>query len=269
MSKKGGFQELLFTTIMPKVYGIGAAVVIVGAMFKILHLPGASEMLGIGLTTEAIIFFLSAFEPKHKEVDWSKVYPELADDFDGAPVAPRRAAPVAVGDGTSQQLDKLLGDAKIGPELLDSLGKGMKSLAETTNKMATLGDAAVATNEYANNVKQATKSLVDMNKAYATTSAAVAEMASATKDSKEYHSQVQSVTKNLSALNAVYEMELQDANTHLKAMQKFYSNVGAAMESIAQAGKDTEQFKGELSKLTTNITALNKVYGNMLTAMKG
>lgn len=243
--------------------------VIVGAMFKILHLPGASEMLGIGLTTEAIIFFLSAFEPKHKEVDWSKVYPELADDFDGPTVAPRRSTPVAVGDGTSQQMDKLLADAKIGPELLDSLGKGMKSLAETTNKLSTLGDAAVATNEYATNVKQATKSMVDMNKAYVATATAVTEMANATRDAKEYHSQVQSVTKNLSALNAVYEMELQDANTHLKAMQKFYSNVGAAMESIAQAGKDTEQFKGELSKLTSNITQLNKVYGNMLTAMKG
>lgn len=268
MSKKGGFQELLFSTIMPKVYGIGAAVVIVGAMFKILHLPGASEMLGIGLTTEAIIFFLSAFEPKHKEVDWSKVYPELADDFDGAPARPRATA-VAVGDGTSQKMDKLLADAKIGPELLDSLGKGMKGLAETTNKMAALGDASVATAEYANNVKSASKSLTDMNKAYATTAAAMTEMANASKDAKEYHSQVQSVTKNLSALNAVYEMELQDANTHLKAMQKFYSNIGAAMESIAQAGKDTEQFKGELSKLTTNITQLNKVYGNMLTAMKG
>jgi gliding motility-associated protein GldL len=108
-----------------------------------------------------------------------------------------------------------------------------------------------------------------MNKAYATTATAMTEMANASKDAKEYHSQVQSVTKNLSALNAVYEMELQDANTHLKAMQKFYSNIGTAMESIAQAGKDTEQFKGELSKLTTNITQLNKVYGNMLTAMKG
>ncbi|MDH5381026.1 MAG: gliding motility protein GldL, partial [Cyclobacteriaceae bacterium] len=67
--KKGGFAELLFTSIMPKVYGIGAAVVIVGAMFKILHLPGAAEMLGIGLSTEAVIFFLSAFEPKHEEID--------------------------------------------------------------------------------------------------------------------------------------------------------------------------------------------------------
>ena len=67
MSKKGGFMELLFKTIMPKVYGIGAAIVIVGAMFKILHLPGAAAMLAIGLTTEAIIFLLSAFEPPHKE----------------------------------------------------------------------------------------------------------------------------------------------------------------------------------------------------------
>lgn len=269
MSKKGGFQELLFSTIMPKVYGIGAAVVIVGAMFKILHLPGASEMLGIGLTTEAIIFFLSAFEPKHKEIDWAKVYPELADDFDGDPAPRRTAAVVTVGDGTAQKMDKLLADAKIGPELLDSLGKGMKSLAETTGKLSGLSDAAGATNEYTTNVKAASKSLVDMNKAYGTTATVMTEMANASKDAKEYHTQVQGATKNLSALNAVYEMELQDANTHLKAMQKFYSNIGVAMESIAQAGKDTEQFKGELSKLTTNITQLNKVYGNMLSAMKG
>ena len=75
--KKGGFVELLYKTIMPKVYGIGAAVVIIGALFKILHYEGADQMLLIGLTTEAIIFFLSAFEPPHQEPDWSKVYPEL------------------------------------------------------------------------------------------------------------------------------------------------------------------------------------------------
>lgn len=81
--KKGGFVELMFKTIMPKVYGIGAAIVIVGALFKILHLEGADQMLMVGLITEAIIFFLSAFEPAHKEIDWSKVYPELAEDFEG------------------------------------------------------------------------------------------------------------------------------------------------------------------------------------------
>jgi gliding motility-associated protein GldL len=72
----------------------------------------------------------------------------------------------------------------------------------------------------------------------------------------------------LGSLNAVYEMELQDTNRHLKSMNKFYSNLSAAMENMAQASKETDSFKGELSKLTTNLTSLNKVYGSMLAAMK-
>ncbi|MFY0653334.1 MAG: gliding motility protein GldL [Cyclobacteriaceae bacterium] len=267
-AKKGGFSELLFTTIMPKVYGIGAAVVIVGAMFKILHLPGAGEMLGIGLTTEAVIFFLSAFEPKHAETDWSKVYPELADDYEGGPPAPRAQA-AASGPGASQKLDKMMADAKIGPELIDSLGKGLKNMASSANNMANLSDAAVATNDYAKNVKTASGSLVEMNKSYASTVTAMADMANASKDAKEYHTQVQGVTKNLGALNAVYEMELQDANNHVKAMNKFYSNVTAAMESMAKAGEDTKKFSDQMGQLNNNITSLNRVYGNMLAAMRG
>ncbi|MCR9251785.1 MAG: gliding motility protein GldL [bacterium] len=270
MSKKGGFQELLFRTIMPKVYGIGATIVILGAMFKILHMPGASLMLGVGLTTEAVIFFLSAFEPAHKEPDWAKVYPELADDYDGPSGASRKAVAAPSKDGSmSKKLDHMLESSKIGPELVDSLGKGMKNLAESAKQMSSLSNAAVATNEYANNVKTASKSLVDMNKSYASTVTAMSDMANASKDAKEYHSQVQNVTKNLGALNAVYELELNDANSHLKAMNKFYSNVTAAMENVAQASKESEQFKNEMTKLTGNISSLNKVYGNMLTAMKG
>ncbi|MEQ8715588.1 MAG: gliding motility protein GldL [Cyclobacteriaceae bacterium] len=269
-AQKGGFQELLFSSIMPKVYGIGAAVVIVGAMFKILHLPGASEMLGIGLSTEAVIFFLSAFEPKHRDPDWSKVYPELADDYEGPAAAPRKAVSGSnQGDGVSKKLDAMLESSNVGEDLIASLGKGMKNLAESAKGLTNVSNASVATSEYADNVKKASKSLVDLNASYSTTAAAVSEMANASKDAKEFHTQVQAVTKNLGALNAVYEMELQDANSHVKAMNKFYSNVTGAMESMAQAGKDTDKFKAELSQLTTNISALNKVYGSMLTAMKG
>jgi len=252
---------------MPKIYGIGAAVVIVGAMFKILHMPGASIMLGVGLTTEAVIFFLSAFEPKHPEPDWSKVYPELADDYDGPPATSRAAVPQATG--VSAQMDKMLADAKIGPDLIKSLGEGMRNLAESAKKMSNLSDAAVATNEYANNVKTASKSLAEMNKSYAQAMEAMAGMAEATKDTKEYHTQVQNVTKSLGALNAVYEMELKDAQSHTKALNKFYSNISGALESMAEAGKETSAFQAELNKLTSNISALNKVYGNMLTAMRG
>ncbi len=267
MSKKGGFQEILFSTIMPKVYGIGAAIVIVGAMFKILHLPGAGAMLGVGLTTEAIIFFLSAFEPKHHDPDWAKVYPELADDYDGPAAAPRKAVPQATG--ASAQMDKMLADAKVGPELIKSLGDGMRNMAESAKKMSNLSDAAVATNDYASNVKKASGSLQEMNKSYSSAMQAMSGMAEATKDTKEYHSQVQNVTKSLGALNAVYEMELKDAQSHTKALNKFYSNISGALESMAEAGKETSAFQSELNKLTSNISALNKVYGNMLTAMRG
>jgi len=265
--KKGGFAELMFKTIMPKVYGIGAAVVIMGAMFKILHLPGANEMLMIGLTVEAIIFFLSSFEPAHSDPDWTKVYPELADDYDGGSKA--RLSNKSGGLSPTQQIDKMMEDAKIGPELITNLGKGMKNMAESASKMSNLADAAVATNEYAKNVGEASKSLLEMNKSYATTATAMQQMSSATQDSQEYHAQVQAVTKNLGALNAVYEMELKDANTHLKAMNKFYTNMTEAVDSMSKVGENSKKFTDELNKLTGNLTALNNVYGNMLTAMRG
>ena len=266
-TKKGGFAALLFSTVMPKIYGIGAAVVIVGALFKILHLPGANEMLMIGLSTEALIFFLSAFEPPHKEVDWAKVYPELAEDFEGT--VPARVSNKQNGVSASQQLDKMLENAKIGPELIDSLGKGMKSMADSASRMSNLADAAVATNDYASNVKKASESLVNMNKSYATTAQAMAQFADASKDAQEYHTQVVSATKNLSQLNSVYEMELKDADSHVKAMNKFYTNMAGALEGMTRAGEKTKAFASELDKLTGNLTSLNTVYGNMLTAMRG
>lgn len=254
---------------MPKVYGIGAAVVIIGALFKILHLPGADEMLMIGLSVEAGIFFLSAFEPAHAEVDWSKVYPELAEEYEAPSAAPRTTNKVAAGPSLTQQLDVSLEKAKIGPELLESLGKGLNNLAESAKKMSNLSDAAVATNDYAKNVQTASKSLSEMNKSYDVAIKAVSSMADASKDAGEYHNQVQKVTKNLAALNSVYEMELKDADTHVKNMNKFYESLTGAMQGLSKVGENTSKFTNELGKLTDNLTALNNVYGSMLTAMRG
>jgi len=263
---------------MAKLYGFGAAVVIVGAMFKLLHIEGAGIMLGVGLSTEAVIFFLSAFEPKKAEPDWTKVYPELAEDYEGAVGA--RLSRGKPQESVSKKLDTMLESAKVGPELIDSLGKGMRSLSETTAKLGQMGNAATATTEYANSVKSAAVNVGKMNQSYSesvnsmvemakVSKNATAEMANASNDAKEYHSQVQNVTKNLGALNAVYEMELQDANKHIKAMNKFYSNVASVMESMEKAGKGSEQFSAELQKLTGNLTSLNSIYGSMLTAMRG
>jgi gliding motility-associated protein GldL len=265
-SKSNSFSAKFYSSIMPKVYGIGAAVVILGAMFKILDWQFANLMIGVGLSTEALIFFLSAFEPRSEEVDWSKVYPELSGDMPGTARAQKVAAG---GDQVSQKLDEMLANAKVGPELIESLGKGMQNLATSAQKMGNLSDAALATNEYATNVKSAAKTLVDMNASYSKTAAALTEMSAASQDAKAYHTQVVTVTKNLSALNSVYEMELQDANSHVKTLNKFYANMTAAMEGLSEAGKETQAFKTELSKLNQNVSSLNKIYGGMLSAMKG
>ncbi len=267
--KKGGFMDLLYITIMPKVYGIGAAVVIIGALFKILHLTGADQMLMIGLSVEAAIFFLSAFEPPHAEADWSKVYPELAEDFEGPAHPTRISNRPGAGESPLLKIDEMLKTAKVDQNMLDNLGKGLNNLATSASQMSSLSNAAVATNEYAKNVTSAAASLVEMNKSYGSAMKAVGAMADASKDTGEYHKQMQAVTKNLQMLNTVYEMELKDADSHVKNMNKFYESLTGAMSGLSQVGNNTAKFTGELTKLTDNLTSLNGVYGSMLTAMKG
>lgn len=261
MSKKG--ENLLEDVIMPKVYGLGAAVVIVGALFKIMHWPFAGPMLVVGLGTEAVIFAISAFQKPHKDPEWSRVYPQLAEDFDGDGDEP------ATSTGVVGKLDDMMASANINQSVISRLGEGLNSLSTNVSKMSDLSDATVASTEYTSAIKGATGSLNKMNDAYSKTADAMSGMASATVDAQGYHEQVQKITKNLGALNAVYEMELSDANNHLRAMNKFYANLSSAMENMADASRDTQSFKEELGKLSKNLTSLNGVYGNMLTAMRG
>ena len=163
----------------------------------------------------------------------------------------------------------MMRNADITPESINTLGLGLSRLSDTTAQLADLSQATAATDEYNTRVRAASNQLGEITKSYATTADALAQMAGTTVDAQEYHSQVQSMTRNLGALNAVYEMELQDANSHLKAMNKFYGNLSMAMENLTDASKDTAQFKEEVSRLTHNLHNLNTVYGNMLTAMRG
>ncbi|MCF8283495.1 MAG: gliding motility protein GldL [Sphingobacteriales bacterium] len=251
-----------YKKLMAKVYGIGAAVVIIGALFKILHLKFANELLIVGLTTEALIFFLSAFEKPHEEYDWSLVYPELAG-MDALSSSAKSA-----NNGTvSQQLDQMLVDAKIGPELIESLGAGLRTFGEKVSTISNVTDAATSSNEFANKLKQATKSVDDLTSAYSQASSSLTEIAASTTDSKMYHEQVQALAKNLSSLNAMYELELQDSNNHIKTLNKFYGNVSETMQSFSDSLVDARAFKDEVGKLSKNLASLNAVYGNMLSAM--
>lgn len=162
--KNSVFASKKWKSFMTKLYGFGAAVVIVGALFKIQHWPGASPMLIIGLGTEAVIFAFSAFEPIHEELDWTLVYPELA----GMPEEDKHKELDEKGEETSltQQLDKMLEEAKIGPELLESLGAGMRGLSESVTKIGDIADASVASKEFSDNITKATDNVQSLSQAY-------------------------------------------------------------------------------------------------------
>ena len=258
-------QGKKFKNFMAKLYGWGASIVIVGALFKIQHWPYSGFFLVLGLGTEAVIFFFSAFEPPHEDVDWSLVYPELAgmgDDDHGKREKRKKADPVA------QKLDALMADAKIGPELIESLGTGLKSLGDNAGKLADLSDASVATNDYVKNVAKAATEVGNMSNSYTKAAAAIDGLSSSTEEVKVYKDQVVTAGKNLAALNAVYELQLQDSNEHLKQTSRFYEGINELMGNLNASLDDTRKYRDEVAHLAQNLSKLNTVYGNMLSAMR-
>lgn len=202
---KSVFESKKWKKFMGMAYGVGAAIVIVGALFKIMHWKGADAMLIIGMGTEAIIFLISAFEPVHEELDWTLVYPELAG-MEGEDKGSKKSS-----GSVSQQLDKMLAEAKIGPELIEGLGSGLRSLSENVGNMADLSGATVATKEYVENIQKASTSLMGMNSSYSRAVDALnslAENADAFKSSTSQLSGVSetlaSFDRNVQTLNSIY-----------------------------------------------------------------
>ena len=251
-------------SFMAKLYGFGAAIVIVGAMFKIQHWPGAGPMLVIGLSTEAVIFFFSAFEKPHEDPDWSLVYPELA----GIP------GEGGGGDGNkgqkglspSQELDNLLEDAKIGPELIESLGNNLRSLGENVSKMTNITDASVATEEYVSNVKSAAANVGSLSDAYTKASASLGAMV-VDGEGVDFGSEMKKMAENLTQLNSQYALQLQGTKQFLESSDTLYAGMGELMGTLNESVEDAKKYKEEVSQLAQNISSLNTVYGNMLSAM--
>jgi gliding motility-associated protein GldL len=244
----------------------GATIVIVGLLFKIQHLPNGGLFISIGLGMEAFLFLILGFQRDDYEVDWTKAYPEISPDYTGEiSAAPARAA-VSSGSNTAA-LDKMLADAKIGPELISSLGDGLRTFGDKVNAISQVADAGTATTEFTTKVKSASASYDKLSVSFEKASANLTEMANSNVDSKAYHDQVNNLAKNLSALNAVYELELQDSSSHLKSMNKFYQNLALTMNNFNESLDDSKQFKEEVGRLAKNLSSLNAIYGNMLSAM--
>tara|TARA_B100000900_G_scaffold368216_1_gene345282 strand:+ start:6965 stop:7600 length:636 start_codon:yes stop_codon:yes gene_type:complete len=192
-----------FKNFMAKLYGIGAAVVITGAMFKIMHWQGANIMLVVGLTTEAVIFMFSAFEKPAADYDWTLVYPELAS-ADGD-----RALSV------TEQLDNALENGGVDAALIERLGEGMRSLSETAGSLSGAVDAAGATAAYSEQLSTAATHMESLNALYSVqlenTTAQVErqndvmeKLAAASGNATDLASELASLKGNLESLNSVY-----------------------------------------------------------------
>lgn len=268
-----------FKNVMAKLYGIGASIVILGALFKINHYPGADLMLIVGLLTEAVIFFFSAFEPPHVEPDWSLVYPELAGMYEGYS-DPALNELMGEGENLSPtaELDNMLAEAKIGPELIESLGTGLRNLSENATKMGDITQASVATKEYTESVRKASSGIDSLSESYVASSNAlnastekIAKSAESIDfsqiDGNAFNDELNKVSKNLSALNSVYELQLQNSTEQTETFSKMGSTMETFVSNLQQSVENTEKYKVQADELAKNVAALNQVYGNMLNAM--
>jgi len=282
-------QSSGWKNFMAKLYGLGAAVVIIGALFKIQHWPFAQEMLTLGLSTEALIFFFSAFEPLHEEIDWSLVYPELAGipgDEGELPAHGKQhggggggfGGGGGAGSAALAKFDEMLEKAEITPDLFQKLGVGMKKLSEATANMNAMGDVSAASAKYMGTIKNADESLGKLADSYQSTTKVINETGSNYKNiadslsvievgGKSYQQQLESLNKNLSALNSAYELQLKGTSNNVKESDALYKGIQGLMKDLTESAGDTKKYREQITKLNDNLSALNNVYGNMLSAM--
>jgi len=263
-----------FRNLLYKAYGLGASIVILGALFKILHLPHANLMLIVGMVTEAIVFALSAFEPIHEEPKWERVYPEL---IGGESTGIARSFQT-VSDPVSAQLDKVLQEANIGPELLNSLGKGIKNLSENASKLADLSNAAIATNNFVVSIDAASKNAMELGLSYKN---ATEFLKHDMNISKEYEYSMRGAVASIKELSETYKQVASSAKENLEASNSLNSSfktitdhsgklgesyaknvemLTSAVRSIEGSASYGQKFSEQLHRTASSLEALNSAY---------
>ena len=265
-----------YKNFMAKLYGWGAAVVIIGALFKINHWPGGEVLLIIGMGTESVIFFLSAFEPPRKEWDWSLVYPELAGMITENELIEKDGESVMVSkDPLTSQLDKMLGEANISSELIDRLGQGMQNLADSANSMNSMANASAATDKFVSNMdgvaEQASRLLQSMQgapEAISTLSTIYQETAQSLSGDVSYAEEMKKMSASLSSINAMYEMQINNASNQVAMNKEFEEKMNTMLANFTNSAEGITKYKEQVDALTRKVAELNNVYGNMLAAMQ-
>lgn len=273
MSGTGGFfASRRYRLIVKYVTGYGASVVILGALFKIMHWPGADPMLIVGLITESLIFALIAMEPIHEELDWTRVFPELGveENNEENRLLPLLKKSGMGSAGAADHLAKELDKAGIDQALLSRLKDGMSNLADNAKSLGSVSTAVGATDSYVKSLENASEGLSKLTEQYAASASAIAGITG--EGLGNFGVEMQKLGQNLGALNNVYELQLKSSHDYLESMNQMNAlqeNIKAIMADLAASAKDTSSYRENMAMLSQNLTDLNNVYGNMLRAMRG
>lgn len=279
MAKKelSKFQKFLaskkYKTFMGYLYGWGASVVMIGAYFKLTHIPGADFMLALGLGIEALIFFMSAFEPQHVEYAWDNVFVELEEDWDGvqktqfATTGAAGKAAAATTDVEEAMLSKMFEKMNVSEDTFKKLGRGIDKLAENAGQMADISNAMAATTNYANAMDRATKSIADFSNAYIQTNQKLSDSLGKLDFSALDANTIKKVASSMTSLNSIYELQLQGAEQTSAASKKLTETMNKYMDNLNASSQNAGQLNQQLTQLSQRLTALNNVYGGMLSAM--
>jgi gliding motility-associated protein GldL len=233
---------------------IAAAVVIWGALQKLLHTSWADFFLKMGLGTEAIVFLVYGILYLY--------YPAIDDH------QVKLAGSAPQGNPALKSMEKMLEEADITPANLGKLSAGFQKLGTTVEKMGEISDVVKATGDYTQKTKEAAQALDAVKNAYSAAANSQTTFNNASEGAKVFHEQIQVLTKNLSSLNTIYELELQESNNHLKALNQFYGKLNEASVAMNTTASDAVRAKEQISALANNLGRLNQIYGNMISAMQ-
>ena len=245
---------------MGYVYGWGAAIVMIGALFKLEHLKFSGVLLATGLITEAFIFFLSAFEPPLEIPDWSKVYPELSEEYELDNFE-------QLGKKNKNGFNDLFANNELTPDLLDKVGKGLTTLSNTAKGISDISSATLATDMYVKNLSSASESMNNLaeinNKANISIDKSVGTLV------ESYSSTAQKISET--GAEAIQRMQQSGANFSSvlaetsKKLAESYGSAGATVMSEMESIKDSsKQYSSNIQKLTGNLSALNSSFETQL-----
>ncbi len=247
-------RKRTFLTLIDVLVSAGAAVIIFAAWAKLTHKSYADVMLTTGMWTETAIFLVYA------AIEWIK--PKHHEEEDEIPEPAMAGNPLA-------SMDKMMQDAEINPSNLKKLSESFNKLNGTVANIADVSDVVKSTSDFGAKTKEATNAIGSMSAAFTASATTMASFNTASESAKGFHEQVQGLTKNLSSLNTIYELELKEANNHLKSLNNFYGKLNEASAAMMTSVDDATKAKEQISALAGNLSRLNAVYGNMLSAMQG